>query len=592
MRAANPSHALALVTVDELARGGVTDAVLAPGSRSTALALALHADERVRLHVEIDERSAAFLALGLGRASGRPAVVVTTSGSAVANLHPGVVEADADRVPLVVLSADRPPELRHTGANQTIDQLKIFGGAVRWFVEVGAPGDREGEVAYWRATACRLLAEATGLSGPPGPVHANLAFREPTVPLADDGRAPVATFSHALDGRAGRRPWTALQRAPRVLPPEALEDLAQRLGRVPRGLLLLGAGAAQGDAALALARALGWPVVAEPTSGARRGPDVVSTVHHLLAHEGFARTHVPDLVVRVGRGALSPSVSRLLVPEVEQLVLDPWGTWDDPERAVAQRLIADVGDTCRRLVTALGGVAGDPGARGAAAWREEWRRAEAAARRALDGELDAQREPTEPRTARDVAAAVPRGGTLVAASSMPVRDLERYAAPREDLRVLGNRGASGIDGLVSTALGAALAGPGPVVALAGDLSLLHDANGFLLAPDAARLDATFVVVDNDGGGIFHFLPQAGFPEGFERVFGTPHGREVADLARLHGLGYRRVERADELAGAVSEALAAGGIRLVHVRTDRHANVGWQRRLTAAVHRALDDLGPW
>jgi 2-succinyl-5-enolpyruvyl-6-hydroxy-3-cyclohexene-1-carboxylate synthase len=579
--AANPSHALALTVVDELARHGVTDAVLAPGSRSTALALALHDDPRVRLHVEIDERSAAFLAVGLGRATGRPAVVVTTSGSAVANLHPGIVEADTGRVPLVVLSADRPPELRHTGANQTIDQLKLFGDAVRWFVEMGVPADVEGEVAYWRATVSRLVAEALGLSGPPGPTHANLAFREPTVPLSDDGRTRAEPYRHPLDGRRGSRPWLEVRRGRPTLDEAEVAALAARLAGTERGLIVVGQTDAPAAEIHALSRATGYPVIAEPGAPARMHADVISTAHHLLSHPDFAAAHVPELVLRIGRPGLSRSVGSLSGPRVPQLLLDPHGGWHDPGRGVAELLVAEVAPTCAALAAHLAVEAGSE-------WRQRWHAAEAAARDALDRHLDASGEPTEPRVARDVAAAVPRGGTLVVASSMPIRDLDAFAAPRTGLRVLANRGASGIDGFVSTALGVALAEPGPTVALAGDLSALHDANGLLLRADAPRVDLTLVVVDNDGGGIFHFLPQGEQPA-FERVFGTPHGRDLADLARLHGLGYEEVTRAGELPDALGRAWTHGGVRLVHVRTDRRANVALHRTLTAAVGEALDAL---
>jgi 2-succinyl-5-enolpyruvyl-6-hydroxy-3-cyclohexene-1-carboxylate synthase len=580
--AANPSHALALTVVDELARAGVTDAVLAPGSRSTALALALHDDPRLRLHVEIDERSAAFLAVGLGRATGRPAAVVTTSGSAVANLHPGVVEADTGQVPLLVLSADRPPELRHTGANQTIDQLKLFGDAVRWFVEVGVAADVDGEVAYWRSTVSRLVSEAVGLAGPPGPVHANLAFREPTVPSSDDGRTRAQPYGQPLDGRAGGRPWLEVRRGSRRLDDAELAALAGRLATTERGLIVVGQTDAPADAVHALARATGYPVIAEPGAAARMHDEVISTAHHLLSHAAFAAAHVPDLVVRIGRPGLSGAVATLLGPRVPQVLVDPHGSWHDPGRGVGQLLAAEVGPTCLGLADHLAVEADSE-------WRQRWRAAEAAARRALDRHLDAHHQPTEPRIARDVAAAVPRGGTLVAASSMPIRDLDQFAAPRTGLRVLANRGASGIDGFVSTALGVALAEPGPTVALAGDLSALHDANGLLLSPDAPAVDLTLVVVDNDGGGIFHFLPQRDQPA-FERVFGTPHGRDLADLARLHRLGYAEVTRADELPHLLGEAWSAGGVRIVHVRTDRHANLALHRELTAAVGEALDGLG--
>jgi 2-succinyl-5-enolpyruvyl-6-hydroxy-3-cyclohexene-1-carboxylate synthase len=585
--AANPSHALALVLVDELARLGITDAVLAPGSRSAALAMAFHDDPRIRLHVEVDERSAGFLAVGLARVTGRPAPVVVTSGSAVANLHPAVVEADTGMVPLLLLTADRPPELRETGANQAIDQLGIFGRAPRWAVDLGVPEDRAGSNAFWRASTGRAVAEATGLSGAAGPVHVNLPFREPTVPLTDDGRtAATAPFAHDLDGRTGGRPWVTVDRAPRHAPEAELQDLAARIAGTERGLVVVGQTTTRPGPMLDLARAAGWPVVAEPTSGARRGPLAVANVEALLSHAGFARSHVPDLVVRVGRTGLSRALSRHLGPKVPQVAIDPDGAWHDPERAVGELLIADVTLTCASLARLLGTPSGSE-------WTDGWLAADAAVRAAIDAALDAEEAPSEPRTARDLGAVLPDGTTLVVASSMPVRDLDRFLVPRDGLRVLANRGASGIDGTVSSVLGVALGNDhGPTVALVGDLALLHDANGFLLSADAPAVDATFVVVDNDGGGIFSFLPQSRFPGSFERVFGTPHGRDLADLARFHRLGYTRVDAAADLPGAVSDALAAGGVRLVHVRTDREENAALHRRLSAAAHAALDELaGP-
>ncbi|MFA9432740.1 2-succinyl-5-enolpyruvyl-6-hydroxy-3-cyclohexene-1-carboxylic-acid synthase [Egicoccus sp. AB-alg2] len=580
---ANPSHALALVLVDELARGGVTDAVLAPGSRSTALAMALHDDPRVRLHVQIDERSAGFLAVGLARATGRPAPVVVTSGSAVANLHPALVEADTGHVPLVLLTADRPPELRQTGANQAIDQLGIFGRQVRWFVEVGVPEDRPGAVAYWRATVCRALAEAGGLSGPAGPVHVNLPFREPTVPLTDDGRAAAdVPFRQPLEGRAGRRPWVVVDRAPRHAPAAELASLGARIAGTERGLVVAGQTTAHAGPALDLARAAGWPVVAEPTSNLRSGEQVVGTAHHLLGHAGFARAHRPELVLRIGRTGLSRNLAALLGPDVPQLLIDPDGAWQDPDRAIGELLVADVELTVAALRDHLAVPAGSD-------WMDRWRSADRRVRKVIDEVLDADDRPTEPRVARDLGAGLPDGTTLVVASSMPVRDLDQFLAPREHLRVVANRGASGIDGFVSTALGVALSGERPTVALSGDLSLLHDANGFLLAPDVERVDLPIVVVDNDGGGIFSFLPQHAFSGSFERVFGTPHGRDLADLARLHHLGHQPVTTAAELLPAVDAAREAGGIHLVHVRTDREQNLALHRRISREVAAALDEL---
>jgi 2-succinyl-5-enolpyruvyl-6-hydroxy-3-cyclohexene-1-carboxylate synthase len=590
MDAANPSQALAVVLVDELARCGVSDAVLAPGSRSTALAMALHDDPRIRLHVEIDERSAGFLALGLARATGRPAPVVVTSGSAVANLHPAVIEADQGQVPLLLLTADRPPELRHTGANQAIDQVALFGRAPRWQVDLGVAEDRRTANGLWRSSTCRAVAAAVGDGlAPPGPVHVNLPFREPTVPLTDDGRATAAPFVSGLDGRPGQARWTRTTLAPRRMEDEELRGLAGRLLATERGLVVVGATtpgsgvAAAAGAIHDLARATGWPVIAEPSSGVRTDPTTVLThAPLLLSHAEVARWGTPDLVLRIGRTGLSRELAGVLTAQVPQLLLGAEGAWDDPERTIGERLVADVAATCATLSVALGLPT-------TSAWGDRWRALDAAAAAAVAAVLDRDDVPSEPRTARDVVAAVPSGTVLVVASSMPIRDVDRFAVPRPDLRVLANRGASGIDGFVSTVLGVALASaPSPVVAITGDLSLLHDANGFLVAPDARQVDATFVVVDNDGGGIFSFLPQAAFPGSFERVFGTPHGRELVDLARFHGLGYTEVSAAGQLPAAVTTAIATGGVQLVHVRTDRAANLQLHRELTAAVHAAVEE----
>ena len=598
MRAANPSSALALTLVDELVRHGLRHAVLAPGSRSAPLAIALAEDARIDLRVEIDERSAAFLALGVARATRRPAVVVTTSGTATANLHPAVVEADQDRVPLLVLTADRPPELRGTGANQTTDQVKLFGSSVRWFAEVGVPEGRAGEVAYWRSLASRAWAEAAD-----GPVHLNLALRDPLVP------APAGEPID-VDGRADGAPWTAVVRAPDApvvfrtqrnhRPPLDEVDRDTLAGVLhqfagARGLVAIGQTPTDVGWVLALAERLGWPVLAEPVSSARRGEMAISTYAALLAAPEFAQAHRPDVVLRIGRLGLARSLLSLLGSDVPQVLVDPAGAWLDPGRALSHVVTADPSSACAAVLDA--GVP-EPAP---AQWTLSWLEAEDAARHAIDALLDGEAAPTEPRTARDLAATLPDGSTLVVASSMPVRDLDLTMRPRLGLRVLANRGASGIDGFVSTALGVALAsaspsGAGqagspssagqaghPTAALAGDLSLLHDSNGFLVRP---RPDLVMVVVNNDGGGIFSFLPPAEHPAAFERVFGTPHGVEPAALAALHGLHHTRLEAAADLPAAVEAGLAAGGVHLVEVRTERAANRELHRRLLEVVARAV------
>ncbi|MGH8985110.1 MAG: 2-succinyl-5-enolpyruvyl-6-hydroxy-3-cyclohexene-1-carboxylic-acid synthase [Acidimicrobiia bacterium] len=565
--------AFARALVDEWARAGVTDACVAPGSRSAPLALALAGDARIRVHVHVDERSAAFFALGTAKASGRPAVVLCTSGTAAAHFHAAVLEAHHGRTPLIACTADRPPELRDTGAGQTIDQVGLYGDAVRWQCDVGVPEDVPGAGAAWRAAAVRAVAEATG--PPPGPVHLNLAFREPLVPT---GAALVDA-----PGRPDGRPWAQVV-APRRLPDQrTVERIAATVRAHPRGVLVAGWGNGVAPATAArFAAAAGWPVLADSISGLRIGAHAVSTYDPLLRAPAFVAAHVPELVVRVGAAPTGKPLNQaLLGPGVPQVAVDPDCAWLDPRHAAAE-VVAVEDDAL------LAAVADHLEARRSPSpWLDEWLDAERAARAALDGLLDGWEEPFEGRVARDVVDAVPAGTTLLAASSMPVRDIESFARPRPGVRMLANRGVNGIDGFVSTALGVAAAEQtaGPVVALLGDLCLLHDANGLLGAVDRG-LDVTFVVLDNDGGGIFSFLPQAALPEHFELLFGTPHGLDLTALAALHGLGAERVEKASAVVPAVEAAIEAGGVRLVIVPTDRVTNVDRHREAWQAVERAL------
>src|SRR5262245_14580265 len=561
--------AFARTLVDEWVRNGVTDACLAPGSRSAPLALALAEDVRVRLHVHLDERSASFFALGLGKATGRPAVVLCTSGTAAANLHPAVLEAHHARVPLLVCTADRPPELRDTGAGQAIDQLKLYGDAVRWFCDPGTPEDRDGVGAFWRATAARAVAEALG--PPAGAVHLDLPFREPLIPTG----APLVD----APGRSDGRPWIA--RAPGTRAPSdgMREALAALVRGTPRGLAVVGWGAGVEPATLiAFAESTGWPVLADPVSNLRV-PATVSTYDPLLRSDPFAQAHRPDIVLRVGGGTSNKVTMQWLDPTIGQVLVDPDAAWLDPHHAASGRMLADAEPLMTALVGDVRGMAADQ------QWAASVRTVDASARRTIDDLLDRWSEPFEGRVARDVVAAVPDGGTLVVASSMPVRDVESFAAPRTGLRFLANRGVNGIDGFVSTVLGVAAAGDTPTVALVGDLCFLHDVNGLLGARDRG-VDVTFVVVDNDGGGIFSFLPQADLPEHFEQLFGTPHGIDLAALAAVHGIPVDEITTASGLVPAVDRALDAGGVRVVLVRTDRATNVMRHREVWSAVAAAL------
>jgi 2-succinyl-5-enolpyruvyl-6-hydroxy-3-cyclohexene-1-carboxylate synthase len=561
----------ALTLADELARAGVTDACLAPGSRSAPLALALAEHPGITVHVHLDERSAAFFALGVAKRSGRPVAVVCTSGTAAANLHPAVLEADQARTPLLVLTADRPPELRGTGANQAADQLKLYGSAVRWFCEVGVPGDDPAAGRYWRSLASRAVAEATGPLA--GPVHLNLGFAEPLVP-SELGGDPAP-------GRPDGAPWTAAPPARGAVDPGSVAGLAEAVRANPRGLLVAGWGAGLDPRVVdGFAAASGWPVLADPLSGARRGPAAVSTYDGLVRAPAFAAAHRPSLVVRVGAAATSKALTGWLDESVPQVLVDPAGGWLDPGRAASLRLTADPSALLADVTARLGGPG--PGDR----WRREWLEADRRAREAIDGLLDDWAEPFEGRVARDLVAWMPDGGTLVVGSSMPVRDVDAFAAPRDGLRFVANRGLSGIDGFVATALGVAAAGTEPVAALCGDLTLLHDASS-LLGAAGRRRGAVLVVCDNDGGGIFSFLPQARLPgDLFEPLFATPHGLDLTALAAAARVPATVVEKAAGLVPALDAALAGGGTRLVVVRGERAANLARHRAVTEAVAAAV------
>ena len=566
----NPSTAFATVLVDELIRCGLREAVIAPGSRSAPLAMALHAAAsapapHLRLHVRIDERSASFLALGLAKASGNPVVVVCTSGTAAAHFHAAVIEADESGVPLIVLTADRPPELRGTGANQAIDQIKLYGDAVRWFCEAGVPEDQPGQIAYWRSLVCRAWSQASGGGAAfPGPVHINLPLREPLVP---HGGPP--DWHEPLDGRPDGQPWT------RVVGMGDLADVQAELevDWTERGVVVVGDGAADPAGAVRLAADAGWPLLAEPSSAARQGQLALSSYEFLLDAAEFTSTHQPDLMVSAGRPGLARGQLALLRRGAARHVVLAHAPdrWPDPARTatdVASRLIL------RRVPSARTKRTASP-------WLRSWLAADEAARAAADAALAAAGTLSEPMLARDVGAALPPGALLWVASSMPARDLDRHMMPRADVRVLANRGTSGIDGLVSAAIGAALAhqavGGGPAVALLGDLALLHDAPGLMLGPLEPRPDLCIVVVNNDGGGIFSTLEQAAFADSFERVFGTPHGADISALATAAGLKYTRLAHATDL----TAALAGSGLRLVEVCTDRADGA----KLRAAISQA-------
>jgi 2-succinyl-5-enolpyruvyl-6-hydroxy-3-cyclohexene-1-carboxylate synthase len=504
----NVQATFAATLVDEWARAGVVDAVVSPGSRSTPLALALARDDRFRVHVVLDERSAGFFAVGLGLGAGveahRPAVVVTTSGTAAVELHPSVVEADLAGVPMVVCTADRPPELHHVGAPQTVEQRNLFADAVRWSAEPGVPD--AAAASTWRSLASRAFAEATVR---PGPVHLNLAFRDPLV--GDPDELPP--------GRPDGAPWHQV---------DTVAFAASDSARLPdgaRGVIVAGAGAGDPEVVHGLAEALGWPVLADPRSGCRvPRRTTVAAADAILRARTFDDV---DFVLRLGAPWASKVVNQWLASlAVEQWLADPHGLWRDPERVVS------------RVVRAL---PDKPGTAAPGGWLDAWVDAESKAQAAIEATIAG-----EPAIARNLVRDLPDGATLVVSSSMPIRDVEWFAAPRDGVRIVANRGANGIDGVMSTALGVAAATGAPTYALLGDLAFLHDVGALALAVRRPDLDCTFVVVDNGGGGIFSFLPQATALSGatFEQLFGTPHGLNLEAIAQGFGAPKVQVLRSD------------------------------------------------
>ncbi len=576
---ATDTYLLLRAFCQELVRCGVTDACTSPGSRSTPIVLSLARTPGLRAFSHVDERVAGFFALGLAKRTGRPVAVTCTSGTAAAELAPAVIEAAEARVPLIVLTADRPPELRDVGAGQTIDQIKLYGAAAKWFVEVGTHDATPERVRWMRALACRAV--WTTLDGRPGPVHLNLPLREPLVlseplPQQDPCRA-----------RPDGRPWVS---HPIVPAPDPLPQVG-RVGPGPSPRTVVVAGRderdpALGEAIAAFAAAARCPLLADPLSGARRGPNAIAHYDALLRDDRLASELRPQLVLRIGDLPTSKPLRTWLASlgDAEQVALDAEGAWHDPAGVVSRRIAANLRATLAVLAPEHRD-AGDP------AWLARWRAADRAAAETIAATLGD--ELSEPRVAAELVAALPSEATLFTAASMPIRDLETFAAARTDPappRILANRGANGIDGTVAAALGAAAAGDGPVVLHIGDVALAYDL-GALLSARRLDLPLTIVVVNNDGGGIFHFLPVAGEGADFEQHVATPHGLDFEQAAALYGARHAHVRDVATLRGELARSLETGGVTILEVRTERDANVALHRRVWDAVAAASRANGP-
>jgi len=560
--------------VDQLAHGGVRHVCVCPGSRSTPLAMLLAEHPGIRVWTHLDERSAAFFGVGLARALGEPVGLLATSGTAAANFFPAIVEANLARVPLIVLTADRPHELRDSGAPQTIDQLRLYGGHVKWFFDQPAPEPQASaeQVRLARVLAARAVGSAT--AEPRGPVHLNWPFREPLLPAA----------GHHADGQ-----HASLEvRNPALTPTqELIASLSRDLSRAKRGLIVCGPheDAELPTAVARLARCLGYPILADPLSGVRFGEHDRSLV--VDAYDAFLRDAPtierlqPEVVVRLGAIPTSKPLAQYLqrFPAARHILIDAGG-WREPLGIASDVLHVDPRALCEALADEVAASAASP-------WTSTWLEVNSATRRAIRRHLDGLDELFEGSVFAQLASLLPDGCVLYAGNSMPVRDLDTFLASSSSaLRCMSSRGANGIDGVVSSALGTSAAGVGRVVLVIGDVSFYHDLNG-LLAARRHGLDLLVVLVNNDGGGIFSFLPQAQADAAtFELLFGTPHGLDFRPFVEGYGGRFVRVRSWQDFGAAVGDGLAQGGLQVVEVPTDRARNVTLHRQVWRAVADAL------
>lgn len=574
----NRNTALCSALVEELRLSGLRHACIAPGSRSAPLALAFWNDPDVNVFSHVDERSAGYFAIGLAQQSRRSVAVLTTSGTAAANLYPAVVEAREARVPLVVITADRPPELRDTGAGQTIDQLKLYGSFVRWFFELGVQQADDAGLTHFRSVADR--AYATALGPPAGPVHLNVPLQEPLHPEPVTGDVTASTAQALQGGKT--HPLTSVTTVAAKPSDEIVDELASVISGHSRGVIVAGrtTDTSLSDSVSALSTATGYPILAEPISQLRCGGHDLRQVvaHYDLILRNPPEELRPDLVIRVGDMPTSKELREWLKRELPtQMVLDPSLSWHEPTKVAERILKLDPLAVCEALAGAVSKDKSD--------WIDRWIEADGVAKTATEAFFNKLGDELfEPKVHSTLAEQIPDGSTVYVASSMPVRDLEAFFPSLDrDLFFLCNRGANGIDGLVSSGLGAAAAADGRTFILSGDLSLYHDMNG-LLAAQRYDLDATIIVFNNDGGGIFSFLPIAGYRDGWEELFGTPSHLDLAKVAGLYGLNFSRVESYSDLEQAVERP----GLVEVPLECERNLELHLQlyAEVSAAISKAL------
>jgi 2-succinyl-5-enolpyruvyl-6-hydroxy-3-cyclohexene-1-carboxylate synthase len=600
----NPTYAYAGAFADELQRAGVGNVVICPGSRSTPLAMAFAAQPGIRAWMHMDERSAAYFGLGMAKQLRQPVALLCTSGTAAANFLPAVVEAKLTHVPLLVLTADRPHELRDNGAPQSIDQNRLYGTYVKWFVEVALPEATNAALRYIRTTAVRAAALSQAI--PAGPVHLNFPLREPLTPepIPDQPLPQVAQRDLvAWQGRSNNAPYVEVRNAPQGAPTvTTIAHVMEQVRRARRGLIIVGPNDDPpfAEQLVQLAQHLGYPILADPLSQLRCGDHdqsmVLSSYDAFLRIDSFIKNAQPELVLRFGAMPTSKPVLLYLkrYASCPLVVIDGHGGWEEPTQLAAELIHVDPAALCQGLLNVLEqpGGSGEKQPPVSQGWITMWQDADKVTRQTIQAAIQDFNELFEGRVFTELANLLPDGTTLYVGNSMPVRDLDTFFwTTAQKIHMLGNRGSNGIDGVVSSALGAS-AGAGqhePTILVLGDLSFLHDLNG-LLAARLHRLNLTIVLINNDGGGIFSFLPQAAYPEHFEQLFGTPTGLDFRLAVQMFGGQYQKVNSWEQFRKLVNRGLDTGGLHVIEVPTERASNVKMHRQLWEVVDKALSEQG--
>ncbi len=561
--------------IDELARAGVRQAIISPGSRSTPIAMLMAKHPSIDIQIQIDERSAGFFALGAAKATGSPVALVCTSGTAAANYYPAVIEAYYSRVPLIVITADRPHELREVGAPQAINQLQMYGNYAKWFCDMLIPEVRQGSVQYARGVGER--AAFTAVLSPAGPVHINIPLREPLVPdmKADFFELERNRYEGQLNG---------MEQGVRRLTAEAIREFRAMMDRNEKGLIICGGMDSSGfaEAVTALGEHFKLPVLADPLSQLRGKPKrdcIIGTYDTFLRMDEVARTFKPDYIIRFGGTPVSKALSLFLKQhaDVSHFVVDDGAVWSDPSGVGTRIIASDEEDFCIRLTEGK--------ERESSIWFNDWIRMNETSKEIIQsvGQMEGM---NEGRIFHELQKLLPEDSLLFVGNSMPIRDCDTYFLDSPSVRILANRGANGIDGVISTAAGASTAGK-PTYLVLGDLSFYHDMNGLLAAKNL--LDLTIIIVNNDGGGIFSFLPQAAEKDYFEQLFGTPHGLDYSFAAKMYGCRYWRAENWESFSTAFNESKEEKGLRIIEVMTERAGNVHFHRSIIENVFEALKSI---